>query len=84
MQYILTEEEYNLLLERKNNYIKMQNSSLQELCTKIANEMPIDYGWPGKKEIKPWSCILTEPDEWYCDQCPVKKICPNPHKEWSK
>lgn len=57
-------------------------SLLQKVCTQAANEWPVKF-W-NNKEAKPWRCILTEKGEHYCDQCPVKKICPNPRKAWSK
>lgn len=83
MQYILTQEEYNELIKKKELQLQIQMGDLQELCTKIANEMPISYSW--KKEIEPWGCILNNPDRTcYCDDCPVQEICPCPFKRWSK
>lgn len=85
MQYILTEDEYKELSSKKSwkTGLNVSEKRLQELCTKIANEMPVKWGWGGP-EPKPWGCILTEDDEWYCDKCPVQDICPHKCKEWSQ
>ena len=83
MQYILTEEEYNALRKKQTYELNDSRGELQILCTKIANEMPWDTWRKGAKP-RPWGCILTSDDHWYCDSCPVKKICPNQNKEWSK
>lgn len=100
MQYILTQEEYDALKEKQKLHLDMQGKKLQELCTKICDTMPVDWGWGGRKgdpeNIKPWGCILTYEaeakakgehyyhDDWYCDQCPVQDICPHDWKSWSK
>ncbi len=81
--YILTQEEYNMLLEKREAGLRMSETKLQELCTKIANEMPVKT-WMNDGKPTPWNCILTEDHEWYCDECPVQKICPNKYKSWSK
>lgn len=83
MQYILNENEYDELVTTKRNKIAIDNKKLQTLCSKIADEMPIVWGW-GSQEPRPWGCILTQEQEWYCDQCPVQEICPNQFKSWSK
>lgn len=80
MQYILTQQEYDELLERKQHHIKLERSNLQALCTQIANEMPVKWG----RGAEPWGCILTEENEWYCDKCPVQEICPSDRKDWSQ
>ncbi|QMV28968.1 hypothetical protein AP1_0261 [Aeromonas phage AP1] len=100
MQYILTEEEYKELKAVKKRNVMENKKKLQQLCTKIANTMPIFY-W-GKEEADIWGCIHNEeidPDEWedvtvpgkevmhtsgYCDECPVQDICPTEYKRWSK
>ena len=86
MQYILTEEEYKSLIDKKNESVRLSKVKLQKLCTKIANEMPIKWGWGDETQPdpKPWGCIITSNDEWYCDQCPVIEICPHSTKHWSK
>jgi len=99
MMYILTQEEFNALTAKKDS-VKLENTKkLQQLCTKIANEMPISRSWNPKDEPKPWGCILNvksgrhmkesyEPKEGrnpgYCDECPVETICPYPYKEHSQ
>lgn len=83
MKYILSQREYDELRLGQKLKIKLEQKKLQDLCTKIANEMPVEWGWNGP-DPKPWRCILTEAGEWYCDSCPVQTICPHPHKEYSK
>lgn len=81
MQYILTQEEYDeLKRDRKHNF-DLSNKKLQELCTKICNEMPLKYEWIN--QIFPWKCILTETENHYCDNCIVQDICPNEWKRFS-
>lgn len=86
MQYILTEDEYTKLKSLAEKGKKApSDKDLQMLCTQVADHMPIEWGWGDNPDIpKPWRCILSVKTEWYCDQCPVKRICPHPHKEWSK
>jgi hypothetical protein len=81
MQYILTEEEYKSLLDKKSESVRLSEEKLQKLCTKIANEMPIKMG---RHPDQPWGCILTDEYHEYCDECPVTEICPNQFKHWSK
>jgi hypothetical protein len=85
MQYILTEEEYKALKSNSKLLNGVTEKQLQTLCTKIADEMPVKWGWGGP-DPKPWGCIksVEDGDEWYCDSCPVQDICPEPYKEWSK
>lgn len=83
MQYILSEEEYKGLVNKKQSTIDLETKKLQTLCTKIANKMPVVWGWNGP-DPKPWGCILTENGEWYCDKCPVQEICPSKEKEYTK
>ena len=81
MQYILSEEELEELKSTKEYDIKMSKVKLQELCSKIANTMPVEVYWT--KTPEPWGCIIGK-HEWYCDKCPVSKICPYEFKNWSK
>lgn len=91
MQYLLTDTEYNELVERGRYRKASLDANLQAFCTRIANELPIS-GWHanygGKDGKKPWGCIITEAktnnQDWYCDDCPSKEICPYEGKEWSK
>ena len=85
MQYILSQEEYTELLNKISKRSKEEEDILQDLCTKVCDNMPIVWDW-GRNEDKlmqPWGCILTKKN-WYCDQCPVSKVCPRKWKEWSK
>jgi hypothetical protein len=83
MQYLLTEDEYKNLIETKRKRDKAETEKLQEFCTFVANNTPIVRSWSSNKGPRPWNCILTHANH-YCDECPAKKICPNPNKEWSK
>lgn len=80
MMYILTEEEYKKLRDRP--VLGIDKKQLQTLCTDICNAMPVKVDW--MDTIEPWQCILTTSGDHYCDECPVKLICPHPYKEWSK
>ena len=82
MQFLLTPEEYNELSSRRTKTIQLERNKLQKLCTKIANEMPVKWGWGGP-DPKPWKCMIEE-DDWYCDNCPVIVICPYDGKSFSK
>ena len=83
VKYILSQEEFDDLKNSKVNLITLETKKLQDLCTKIADTMPIDAGWRSV-EPAPWGCILSKKYEWYCDKCPVCDICPNTFKEYSK
>jgi len=86
MQYLLTQKEYNDLLKTKENGLSSVRNTIQDLCTKVADHMPITWKWGDQRPgpVKPWGCILSTEGEWYCDQCPVQKVCPYENKEWSK
>lgn len=79
MQYILTEEEYeDLKDEARSGYTKKQQKQLFKLAHYLAENMPIN-SWKGKGE--PWNCVYDEngkehEEEWYCDECPARLICP--------
>jgi len=83
MQYLLTEEEYKKLTEIKTWRLKLDKKKLQELCTRIADTMPVNWGWGELPDPKPWGCMHTR-DNWYCDVCPVTEICPSTSKAYSK
>lgn len=85
MQYILTEGEYAELCGRADHERAALQETLLDLCTKVANYMPIDFGW-GEPGRRPWGCIRTAGNKYgvYCDECPVRDVCPNPDKRWSK
>jgi len=81
MQYLLTEEEFNNLTKKATEAEDLPNKKdLQELCTLAANSIPLKSGW---MKGKVWGCILTRSD-WYCDECPARKVCPHPRKKWSQ
>lgn len=84
MQYILSQEEFDSLIKKtkQHEHIRLSNEELMNLCQKIADTMPVNCGWGGP-DPKPWGCKYTKDFEWYCDSCPVQKICPA-DKDWSQ
>ncbi len=84
MQYLLTDKELEQFQNEERNRIKKHIKVLQDLCTQVCDLKPIDWGWGEPEDPKPWGCILTRKEEWYCDQCPVQDVCPHPAKHWSK
>lgn len=92
MMYVLTQEEFDELKTVQKKAKHKNTKELQKLCTKIADEMPVVWGWGGP-DPKPWGCVITKQeiaekqgyqDEWYCDNCPVQTICPSISKPYSK
>lgn len=87
MMYLLTQAEYDKLTYTKEAKSKLSDKKLQELCTRIADTMPINCNFPKQKD-RPWGCKITAENlhgnEWYCDNCPVQEICPHEDKEYSK
>lgn len=81
MQYLLTKEEYEDLINKANVKNLQNKEQLQELCTNLANHMPVLF-WDNK-EPKVWGCIRTSEHEWYCDNCPAQDLCPT-SKNYSK
>lgn len=81
MKYILSQEEYDGLVNANKLYAQKYQDTLQDLCTRVANSEPVKEGWYAGR---PWGCVLTREDEWYCDDCPVTNVCPKPYKAWSK
>jgi len=88
MQYILNEEEMEEIRQLRAKMKSLPSvDKLQKMCTKIADEWPTFTGWDGKGEAEPWGCIITaeaDNEEWHCDKCPVRTICPLEWKSWSK
>jgi len=91
MNYILTQGEYDRLMLKGENAEKELADTLMDLCQRVADsEKSIKpYDWKEGDELIAYTCILTRIAEGshmyiYCDTCPVRKICPYPHKEWSK
>lgn len=83
MQYILSQEELDELKKKQRHEISENKSKLQKLCSKIADSWIVEEGW---YKGKAWGCILTSmrKEEWYCDDCIMKSICPYDGKIWSK
>lgn len=81
--YLLTAEEYSALIERKATHEGTERAKLQKVCTTVADSMPV-VTWMNGGKPTPWGCILSTKREWYCDECPVREICPHPHKGYSK
>jgi hypothetical protein len=80
MQYILSEEEYSELKKKQSVQIKADKGRLMEVCRLAADHIPIlEKGFINR----PWGCILSD-TATYCDKCPVKDVCPNDYKRWSK
>jgi hypothetical protein len=85
MQYILTEAEFAALNDIAKNVKAESKKIIGDLCIQVADNLPVDVYW--SKNPEPWGCIITRQTdsnmEWYCDKCPVQKVCPHP-KNWSK
>ena len=81
MMYILTQEEFDALQEKNRKITEDAQKVLQDLCTRVADSEPVKEGIGAGR---PWGCILTSKDVWYCDDCPVQKVCPKQWKRWSK
>lgn len=86
MQYILTQEEFDKHKADAARIISKMANDLQTACTLIANKVPIKDPWAPNIPDHPWGCILTQTagNEWYCDHCPARKLCPHPNKNFSK
>lgn len=81
MQYLLTQDEYKELVDCSKKITAREEKKLQEFCTFVADNLILDSGW---KKGETWGCILSEEDEWYCDDCPAREVCPYEFKSWSK
>jgi len=89
MQYILTEEEYQQLVDAPKLIEQEKDKIIMALCRRVANTEIVKVSWMTYDESKghvpePWGCILDAASEWYCNECPVRKICPYEHKNFSK
>jgi hypothetical protein len=84
MKYLLSETEYQALKKVATIKDKVAEDELQGLCTKVADHMPIPCSWDAGRAAEPWGCILSATTERYCDDCPVRNLCPNPDKNFSK
>ena len=47
MQYILSEEEYNELVNRADKAVEDQTDTINNLCVQVANLTLKDYGYGG-------------------------------------
>lgn len=82
MQYILSEEEMAAHHKKLDESRHLPTTKeLQKFCTMVADNMLVKQGW---YKGKAWGCILTRKEEWYCDDCPAKDICPYTSKHWSQ
>lgn len=78
-----TQEEYQQAQTARQDIINKLTTDLQYVCTQVAIHKPILF-W-GRTEAAPWGCILDEESGMeHCDECPVSRLCPYPHKSWSK
>lgn len=85
MQYILTEEEMAELRAAGERERAKVREALQKACTLAADHVPVAAPWARDKTPRPWGCILSPSNQYgYCDDCPVKEICPYDKKSWSK
>ena len=82
MQYLLTQEELDELEKHKLEFTKKFERQLGKLCKLAADHVPVNAGWRDT-EPSPWGCIYSEEDEWYCDDCPAKEVCPL-DQHWSQ
>lgn len=86
MQYVLTETEYNALVDAGDIAKAELKTQLQVLSTMVADHMPIAVEWKGE-DPKPWGCVRTRGGHnfgGYCDDCPVRDQCPHDWKRWSQ
>jgi hypothetical protein len=85
MQYILSSEEMDDIKAKLEMLDHIRDiNELQRICTLLADTYVLTEGWH-KGQV--WGCMLTAEkngDEWYCDDCPAKKVCPYPYKSWSQ
>lgn len=82
-QYLLTEDEYQKLKESAERQSDESRESINELCTMVADHMPIERDWAPDAPPSPWGCVVTANLEHVCDDCPVQHMCLRP-KKWSK
>lgn len=85
MQYLLTESEHQALIDAGDRAKAEIKKTLQELCTLVADHMPVKPDWNNDPPT-PVGCVLTEGRNHagYCDDCPVKDVCPRDWKRWSQ
>ena len=85
MMYVLTEAEFDDLNAAKRRRDEAAETALQRVCTLAAKHTPIVVQWRRSGAPHPWGCILdAESNPGYCDECPVRDVCPHDGKEWSQ
>lgn len=86
MQYLLTQQEYDVLTRDARMLTQRHEAELQKLCTLAAQHIPVVVEWRADKTPAPWGCILGPQGQnpGYCDRCPAWNLCPYEGKEWSK
>lgn len=85
MKYLLDQEEYDALLRKAELKGLALKKTIQDLCIKVAVHMPIIRDWDkDRNPPEPSGCVIENPKQIYCDDCPVSNVCPREHKEWSK
>ena len=86
MKYILTEKEYDALMNRIDNVTNMYLRDVQQLCIEVAVHKPIKiFGL--EDPIITHGCILADDPKQqaeHCNECPCEFTCPNDNKKWSK
>ena len=86
MKYILTEQEYNAMVNRVDDITNKYLQDVQQLCIEVAVHKPIRLFGIQDPAIT-HGCILADDPEQQsecCDECPVSLMCPNDNKKWSK
>lgn len=82
MQYVFSQEEMDELNGKQESLERLPSiKDLQEFCSFVSDNLILTSGW-AKGRV--WGCILTRSKDNYCDDCPARKVCPNPNKEFSK
>jgi len=85
MYYVLSQEEYDKVLQDIRDAETAKKETIQRLCSQVCDILPIKDKYRPDDDPHPWGCILTEgPNCGYCDQCPVQDDCPSKDKNWSK
>jgi len=91
MQYLLTQEEFEELANRAVNAKKQLKEIFLELCQRLADSELCHkpYNWKEGEPLVAYTCIKTRMKNGdtlgiYCDNCQLKKICPEINKRWSK
>lgn len=80
MQYLLTAREYEDLHKQYYLEIDILKDKLQTACTLAAENTPI----VDDDDPMPHGCIRVNDHTEYCDECPVRKICPYERKAYSR